>query len=74
MAIPAATSGEDLVRYSLRASTQDAQDKAVFVRLRKSAPASMTDYGQTGDEFADENWLYKCVAPNTWRRVALSTF
>lgn len=37
-------------------------------------PASATASGIRGDMAADSNYLYICVATNTWKRVALSTW
>ena len=38
------------------------------------APASSTSSGEAGSIFADANFVYFCVAANTWRRVAVSAF
>lgn len=38
------------------------------------APASSTASGSTGEIEWDSNYLYVCVASNTWKRVALSTW
>ena len=37
-------------------------------------PASATDTGNTGDICWDSNYVYVCVASNTWKRAALSTW
>lgn len=39
-----------------------------------AAPASSSSSGLKGQYFADENYFYICIADDTWRRVALSTF
>lgn len=39
-----------------------------------SAPASATAPGKMGDYSITTDYLYVCVADNTWKRVALSTF
>jgi len=39
-----------------------------------SVPLSTTSPGTRGQIAADVDHLYICVADNTWRRVALSTF
>jgi len=45
------------------------------VRVRTSrTPASATAPGDQGDICWDANFLYVCVATNTWRRVAHSTW
>lgn len=37
-------------------------------------PASATDTGVTGTVCWDTNYIYVCVATNTWKRVAISTW
>jgi hypothetical protein len=37
-------------------------------------PATSTSAGTAGQVAASSTFLYLCVATNTWRRVALSTF
>jgi len=37
-------------------------------------PASSTDTGQAGQIAWDSNYLYICVATNTWKRVALANW
>ena len=39
-----------------------------------TAPASPTATGTTGEIRIDANYIYICVATNTWKRVALSTW
>lgn len=39
-----------------------------------AVPASSTSPGNYGDRAVDTTYLYMAVAPNTWRRVALSSF
>jgi hypothetical protein len=44
-------------------------------RLRTAkTPASATDTGNTGDICWDANYVYICVATNTWKRSALSSW
>lgn len=43
------------------------------VRVNKT-PASATASGNKGDFCWDTNYLYVCVATNTWKRTALSTW
>jgi len=46
-----------------------------ILRLRTSkTPASSSDTGNTGDICWDSNYIYVCVAPNTWKRAALSSW
>ena len=39
-----------------------------------SPPASNTATGTKGTINYDNDYLYICIATNTWKRVALSTF
>lgn len=39
-----------------------------------SAPASATAIGNTGDIAMDSSYFYVCIAPNTWKRVAIATW
>ena len=39
-----------------------------------SIPSTLTSTGARGKIAADVDYLYICVATDTWRRVALSTF
>lgn len=39
-----------------------------------SIPSTLTSTGTKGQIAANETHLYICVATDTWRRVALSTF
>jgi hypothetical protein len=38
------------------------------------APASATAVGERGQLAADADYLYVCVATNTWERVAIATW
>lgn len=42
--------------------------------VRVAAPPTSASAGLAGDWAADASWLYVCIAPNAWRRVALTTF
>lgn len=42
--------------------------------LRSRTPASATDSGQEGEFCWDENYLYLCVADDTWKRVAVAAW
>lgn len=39
-----------------------------------SAPSSASDTGTRGTITWDSNYIYVCVATNTWKRVAISTW
>lgn len=38
------------------------------------APTSSTAAGTTGQLAADATYLYVCIAPNSWKRITLSSF
>ncbi|MFK7113383.1 hypothetical protein V3468_02900 [Flavobacterium oreochromis] len=42
--------------------------------IRDTAPASSTATGVKGEIYVDANYVYYCYAPNSWRRVAGTTF
>jgi len=46
-----------------------------IIRLRNSkTPSSAGDSGNAGDICWDSNYMYICVATNTWKRIALTTW
>jgi len=46
-----------------------------IIRLRQSkTPANSGDTGNQGDICWDENYLYVCVAANTWKRIPLTSW
>ena len=51
-----------------------ASNDGTFLCKADSAPSTSTDTGLAGQYFADTDYLYICIATNTWRRVALSIF
>ncbi len=45
------------------------------IRLRTAkTPVSATDTGNAGDICWDANYIYICVATNTWKRSAISSW
>jgi hypothetical protein len=45
------------------------------IRLRTAkTPASSSDTGNTGDIAWDTDYIYVCVAANTWKRVAIASW
>ena len=49
--------------------------KTAGLRLTTTnAPSSASDTGTTGTIKYDSNYIYVCVATNTWKRVAISTW
>jgi len=48
---------------------------AQLVRLRVSkTPASASDPGNSGDLCWDSDYIYVCIASNTWKRAAILTW
>lgn len=46
-----------------------------ILRLRTNkTPSSASDTGNAGDICFDSDYVYRCVATNTWKRAALSTW
>ncbi len=43
-------------------------------RVSNGTPASATATGTTGEIQWDSNYIYVCIATNTWKRVAISTW
>ena len=44
------------------------------LKISSGAPASATSTGTAGQIQWDSNYIYVCVATNTWKRVAISTW
>ena len=51
----------------------DINDNAIRIR-NSSTPSSASDFGVSGEIRWDANYIYVCVANDTWKRVALSTW
>lgn len=49
-------------------------DISAEVTLEGAAPASATSTGTAGDIRYDADYIYVCIATNTWKRVAISTW
>jgi len=43
-------------------------------RITSTVPSSATDTGIAGTIAWDANYIYVCVATNTWKRVAIATW
>ncbi len=64
---------------SVAAVLSSGNNGILFVRphvedIWQGVPATATSPGQKGDNAFDANYFYVCVATNTWKRVALSTW
>jgi len=53
--------------------TLDVNGNAVRIRT-SSTPSSASDFGVAGEIRWDANYIYVCVATDTWKRVAISTW
>ncbi|SFJ15599.1 hypothetical protein [Planctomicrobium piriforme] len=51
----------------------DVNGDSIRIRTAKT-PSSATDTGNAGDVCWDSSYVYICVATNTWKRAALSTW
>lgn len=45
-----------------------------FRLTNSNVPSSATDTGTAGDIAIDSNYIYICIAANTWKRAAISTW
>ena len=55
--------------------TQFANDSSTLSRRQvTAAPAGASAFGDRGDWFVASGFEYRCVADNTWQRVAIATF
>lgn len=63
-----------LEKKNIAQMLQTDESETTMLSLTNHAPASHTDDGEKGQIYYDENYLYICVATDTWRRVALSDF
>jgi len=67
------TSGNVGIGTNSPTAKLDVNSNVVRVRTTKT-PASSTDTGNAGDICWDSNYVYVCVATNTWKRSAISTW
>lgn len=56
-------------RFSINMLSQQLSNSKVV-----NVPTSDTSSGNVGEMAFDANFIYICVAPNTWRRMSASTF
>lgn len=65
----------NLVGVATNAPTQklDVNDDSLRVRTSKT-PTSATDTGNQGQIAWDADYIYVCVATDTWKRVAIATW
>jgi hypothetical protein len=66
---------DGLVGFGTTAPTAKLDVNSNLVRVRSSkTPASSSDTGNQGDICWDANYVYVCIATNSWKRAALSTW
>jgi hypothetical protein len=58
---------------AINQSTLDFYGQKFRIRNSKT-PSSASDIGTSGDMCWDNSYIYVCVAPNTWKRTAISTW
>lgn len=65
----------DLVGIATDTPTAALDVDSDIIRLRQSkTPATAADTGNAGDIAWDADYIYVCVAANTWKRVAIATW
>lgn len=67
----------DLGQTTTRRTGGDSTDRAIFqdeIISSVSVPATATSAGVAGQVAYDASYFYQCVAANTWKRTALSTW
>lgn len=55
-------------------ASDDFKTSGTFYLTKTDIPSSESDSGTTGEVVFDSNWMYRCVATNTWKRAALSSW
>ena len=66
--------GGDLTISGAGLSAQNRINADGGLKISSGAPASATSTGTAGQIQWDSNYIYVCVATNTWKRVAISTW
>jgi hypothetical protein len=59
---------------SRKVTYDNARSSAMGIARASGAPASSSDTGTTGDIKFDGDYIYICVATNTWKRAMLTTW
>lgn len=67
------SSGEVGINTSTPTATLDVNADVIRLRTSKT-PSSATDTGNAGDIAWDSNYIYVCVATNTWKRSQLTSW
>lgn len=66
--------GTTFSRENIISMLERDESETTMLSLANHAPSSHTDEGEKGQIYYDTNYLYICVAENTWRRIALVDF
>jgi hypothetical protein len=62
------------LKYEKDGAVKFAVDGAGAIHINLATPAKSSSPCSTGQLGADRNFVYVCVAPNTWKRSALTSF
>ena len=65
--------GRTIAEETLQSPALDVDSKSIRIR-EEGTPSSASDFGLKGEIRWDANYLYICVATDTWKRVALSSW
>jgi hypothetical protein len=57
-----------------RVTTDNLTTTRMVANVTDTVPATATDTGNRGEIRFDSNYMYVCIATNTWKRFALSTW
>jgi hypothetical protein len=52
----------------------DGDEFIPVVRAKDNVPSSASDGGVKGEVAVDDDYLYVCIAEDTWKRVAISSW
>jgi hypothetical protein len=70
---PGGTYGKVAIGTTVPTAMMDINSDILRLRTAKT-PASAGAAGNQGDECWDANYHYRCIATNTWKRVAIATW
>jgi hypothetical protein len=60
--------------YAIQTNSNARSKLGIIIEAAPHTPRSSSDTGTTGQIAWDANYIYIAVAPNTWKRVAISTW
>jgi hypothetical protein len=71
---PTITTATGTVRMTIDSAGAVMITGDTFIVATAKTPASAADAGTTGHIAWDSDFIYVCVAANTWKRVAIATW